>query len=161
VSVRLRRLLIACALALAGCGHVLLEGSFTGENDAWALQVTELRDGPNTFKVNSVLFFPENGTKFLWARVTVKNNAAIRRTFDYKSCFLDVGQYGVPATMIAWSLMTNNYGISMRADFDPGEEKERYLGFAYPTEYLPTLIACGSTSIRVVIRLPALVPERR
>ena len=150
----MKAVVLACSLALAGCGHVLYTGDFSGEQDGWSLHVTELRDGPNTFKQNNVLYFPENGTKLLWAHVIVKNGAAIRRKFDFSSCFLDFGRYGVPATLAALSLVMNSYGNNMRAELDAGEETDRYVGFAYPVEYLPRVLACGPDVTRIVIKLP-------
>jgi hypothetical protein len=148
-----RGCLVACLVALGGCGHVLYAGDASNEQDGWVLQVTQLRDGPNTFTVNHVLFFPENGTKFLWAHVIVKNNASISRRFNYQSCVLDWGpSHAISPRFIAYSLVLANYGVGMKIDFDAGEDKERYLGFVYPVEYLPTLLACGDNVVKLTYR---------
>ena len=111
--------------------------------------------GPNMHRQGNVVLFPENGTKFLWAHVTLKNSAPTRRSFDFRTCMLDFGQYGIAASMIAWSLHMTNYGMAMRDDYDSGEDRERYLGFAYPVEYLPHVLACGANVIKLQYAHPA------
>jgi len=139
---------------------MLCEGTVTSESDGWQLQLMDLRDGPNMHRQGNLVLFPENGAKFLWAHVILKNTAPMRRSFDFKTCVLDFGQYGIPASMIAWSLHMTNYGMATRNDYDSGEDRERYLGFAYPVEYLPRVLACGPNVIKLQYTNPPPTARR-
>lgn len=89
----------------------------------------------------------------------MKNNAARSRRFDYKSCVLDWGPaHAIAARFIAWSLMLGSPGFDWQTEFDASEEKEQWLGFAYPVEYLPTLVACGDNVVKLSYQAGSRAP---
>ena len=86
--------------------------------------------------------FPENGERFIWALVTVKNELGQEQTFSYETCTLDGKGQTRPPMVVDRNLDVNAAGDPSET-FDPGQERSRRLIYPFFKDQRPTRVKCG------------------
>lgn len=133
-------LVLALALASAGCGTTLIGSDVQRQGDGWTMVLQRLRDGPNQLRpMGYTVYEPEGGLRFLHAYFKLRNDSAQTRLFSYDACGLDLGDDRVLPGMV-----TRYNGLMSKMDktetFPPGDTSYRMLTFSYPEGRLPTRI---------------------
>lgn len=132
-------------LLLSACSHILRQ-PVSDQKGAWHLELKALRDGPNGVRVGGQEFVSESGTHFLWAFITLKNETAQRRRFNWRKCDLD-SQMGLHIPSLVMPDQTFTYLLNHLEIIDAHTQVERKVIFAYPNGELPTRLNCGKMEL--------------
>jgi hypothetical protein len=149
--------LATVAGALAGCAYqaiVLRDVHMKG--DAWSMAVDVVRDGPDGFTTGgfgATYYTPKDGERFFWVRVTLRNDAATPRPFNFDRCDLDLADQGIVPAIVATAPMV--FKADQVETLRAGDSIDRWLIFAYPRNASPTRLACAP----MVVRLPPIPPR--
>jgi hypothetical protein len=143
---------VGAALAAAGCGHIVLKDARVAGDD-WSLVVQLFKDGPDSFSAGHVYFVPGPGERLFWVRVSLRNDAAAAREFNFDRCDLDNGNAAVVPGAVAAAPIS--YETDRASAVRPGETLERWLLFSYPKDHSPARLSCAP----MVVRLPPIPPR--
>ena len=140
-------------LAVLGCWTSLLPSPVSASAGAWSIEVSEFRDGPNEYSTMSRRYLPDEGTRFLWAVVSLSNTTAQKRRFNWDRCDLDdSGDAYLPG------LVLDGMRPGALVDIvEPRQQLERVLIFSFPEEKWPTRLKCGDVLLPLELSLPGSV----
>jgi hypothetical protein len=144
--------LAALALLVAGCGTTLFAGSIRNQGDGWTVEVTEVRDGPNSYQHGSIRHTTEDDQRFIWVGLTLTNGHPAPRRFNFEACELDLGQQAALPSLVTHTVVLANSVTEKEITVGPGEAVKRYLAFSYPEDRLPTRFSCAG----IPVSLPRL-----
>jgi hypothetical protein len=140
---------LALALVAAGCGHTIIDKPVTRQGDSWDLILRKLTDGPNQYGTAGRTYYPGEGSRFIWAHITLHNNQPVARKFNFDRCGLDDGDSQVvPAKIDIDAIITGE--VNREPELSPDETITRKLIFVYPENRSPTQLTC----LPMVIPLP-------
>jgi hypothetical protein len=146
----------ATAIALlslaSGCGTTLFAGSIKNQGDGWTVDLTEVRDGPNSYQHGTVRYHPESGERLIWVGLTLTNATPAPRRFNFEACELDLGSEAALPGLVTYTVVMANSVMDKEIEVAPNEAVKRYLAFPYPKDRLPTRLSCGG----IPIALPRL-----
>ena len=136
---------------LSACSSALLNAPVSKRADGWVVTLSQLKDGPNEYVGEVATMRPGKDERYIWAVLTVRNEAAEEQTFSYDACTLgDKSQATQPV------VVDRNEELPSTADreeaFGNGQERTRKLVYRYPEDQRPTRMACGT--IVLPIRAP-------
>jgi hypothetical protein len=135
---------------LSACSPVMMNVQVSKSAEGWGVTLGEVREGPDEYVGPEVGLFAQDGEKFIWTVVTVKNELGQEETFSYDTCTLD-GK-GVSRQPMA---VDRNLDVNATADraeaIQPGQESVRRLIYSFPKEQWPTRMKCGT----IVLPIPA------
>jgi hypothetical protein len=138
-------------LAAASCGGTsLLNQPIQAKAKGFALVVTDVTDGPNSYERGLVRVKPEGDLRFLWVKIRLRNELATEQTFNYDRCDLDLGGSAILPNMVDMDKVINVLVESKQDKLAGGEEVSRKLIFAFPEGRFPTRLHCGD----LVLQLP-------
>lgn len=136
-------LFLLTAFLLTGCGTVLLNQPVERKAKGWTITLTRYRDGPNGFaQADGTRLVSSDGQRFLWAYVTVRNDAATPRKFTYNRCDLDLGGDAILPSFVAWDFVLNQLADETE-DYNAGGYRTRKLVYTYPEGRAPTRLRCA------------------
>ena len=137
------RFTLAAALVLfGGCATSLLKQDMKKQSDGWTVVFHEFLDGPNGFtNRGGTGFVPPSGERYLWVVLSVRNDAATARQFNFDSCGLELGNQESLPLYVGLNIGTSA-SVSKTPDVAGGEEITRKLAFAYPKDRLPSRLVC-------------------
>jgi hypothetical protein len=133
---------LVALIAASGCVPFIMRGEVVRQDAGWTITLEALKDGPNGVQTaGNTVAVPDDGLRFLWAWVKIRNDLNVPRAFGYDTCDVDlVGRAMVP-TIIGKLFFT----VEARSEtYGPGETLDRRLIFAYPVGLLPTRIRCAN-----------------
>jgi hypothetical protein len=128
-------------LAVASCGgtSLLLHPLVAGSPQV-SIAMNDYSDGPNSCMTGGGRVVPDDGLRFLWISLEVKNVSAAHIKFDYSKCVVDdEGRFESPGYVTSWP--TGFWPET--SDLDPGEKSSRRLVYAYPKDKFPTMLDCS------------------
>jgi hypothetical protein len=144
----MKRVIAASLLpALASCFHpsrIVLDGPVRRLGDGWELTLDHVKDGPNMIDVGKISYFPAQGQRFLWVRITLHNPAPVPRKFSFDRCDLDLREeYVVPLEIgVTWLGNTTSGGAAREPELAANETITRLLVFSYPEDRSPRQFRC-------------------
>jgi hypothetical protein len=113
--------------------------------------LSQLKDGPDEYPGENVVFTPNKDERFLWAMVTIRSEHGDEQMFENKACTLEAK--GVVRHPMIVDKNDKNPEIFATADdtesFDAGQERVRRLIFSFPKDQRPTRLKCGSIAIAI------------
>jgi hypothetical protein len=146
---RMRLLLIALLLAATSCSTSLLKRDIQRQSDGWTLTFHEFLDGPNGFTARSGAgFVPPSGERYMWVVLSIRNDAATERQFNFQSCGLELGNDESLPLYVGLNIGTSAQ-VTATPDVAPGEQITRKLAFAYPKDRQPSRLTCFGNVIEL------------
>jgi hypothetical protein len=140
-------------LAAQGCGGTaLLHQRVETKAKGFALAVTEVTDGPNSYERGLEREKPDDGLRFLWFKIRLRNELPTEQTFNYDRCDIDLGGRAMLPNLIDMDKVINVLVESKQDKLAPGEEVSRRLIFAFPEGNFPTRLKCGDLVLPLPLR---------
>lgn len=140
-------------LGLSGCGGTtLLDQRVETKAKGYTLAVVEVTDGPNTYERGTQRVVPEDGLRFLWFNVQLRNDMATEQVFNYDRCDIDFGQEVILPNLVDMDKFVNLLVEDKEETLAPSEEISRNLIFAFPEDKYPTRLQCGDLVIPLSLR---------
>jgi hypothetical protein len=130
------------ALALASCGHTIIDKPTKLRGDDWVVTVRKVTDGPNSYTEQNTAYKPAKGQRFISVYVTLHNLQHVARKFNFDRCDLDAGDQRFVPTLVD----ADDFGsilVPREPELGPNEALDRRLIFAYPRNSSPTRISCA------------------
>ena len=133
---------------LSACSSALLNAPVSRKADGWVVTLSQLKEGPDEYVGEVATMRPGKDETYIWAVLTVRNEAAEEQTFSYEACTLGGQEIG-PV------VVDRNEELPSTADreeaFGNGQERTRKLVYRYPEDQRPTRLKCGT----IVLPIPA------
>ncbi len=154
-STRPVRSIVLLGLLLGGwsaCSSAILLGSPVSKTaDGWAITVDQIKQGPNEYVGEVSTIIPEEGEKFIWVMMHVKNDAPQEQTFVYESCRMEAKGVSRPPAIVDRHAEITRQAADPEEAYEAGHQRTRELIFKFPEEQRPTRLKCGA----IVVPIPA------
>ena len=141
------RLALVALCLTTGCATSLVKRDIQRQSDGWTVTFHELLDGPNGFTSRGGTdHVPKSGLRFVWVVLSVRNDGASPRAFNFDACGLDLDD---GASLPLYVGM--NIGTSAQTNGTPelaaGETIKRKLAYGYPKGQVPSRLDCFGNRI--------------
>jgi hypothetical protein len=137
---------------VAACGGTtLINQRIETKGNGFTLAVVEVTDGPDTYEQGLQRRVPDDGVRFLWFKIRVRNDRTTAQVFNYQRCDIDFGEHAVMPNFVDMDKIVNILVESGEEKLSPSEEVSRNLIFAFPEGKYPTRLKCGELSVRLPI----------
>jgi hypothetical protein len=138
--------MLSVFLIITGCSTALIKAPAAVSNGRWEIKITGLADGPGQYATAGRYWRPQDGMKYIWAEITVRNSLKTDQKFHLKRIFLYSGPKRVRPIII-----DRGYIFSLQADpgprLKPGESITRRLIYHMPARLRPERMAYENTEI--------------
>jgi hypothetical protein len=149
------RRVVAALWVLLGpcaCATTLLDQRVETQAKGFTLAVTEVTDGPNTYERGTRRLEPDDGLRFLWFKVELRNDMTREQVFNYDRCDIDSGEDAVLPNLVDMDKLLNLLVEDKEETLAAGELITRNLIFAFPEDRYPTRLRCGELVIPLSLR---------
>jgi hypothetical protein len=143
-------LLGTCLCGLSACTSVLLNTPVSKTGDGWSITLSEVKEGPDEYVGEVSTIIPEEGEKFIWTLVTVKNDGAQEQTFAYETCMLQGPGVSRPPAILDRHAELQHSAADPEEAYEPGVQRVRELIYKFPKAQRPTRMKCGT----IVLPIP-------